>query len=139
MLATDMIGSHLGPYKIEAPIGAGGMGEVFRAHDTRLRRTVALPQVLAGLGLFSLLNAGCLIWLQRLQPLFFAVAVGSLLYQLWIVRRRPPTLQLSRCPAVRVSDRWQTARARDRQTTEASAGSRPWPSSIAPTGALRGR
>src|SRR2546422_6591582 len=37
-----MIGSLLGPYKIEAPIGAGGMGEVFRAHDTRLRRTVAI-------------------------------------------------------------------------------------------------
>jgi hypothetical protein len=52
-----------------------------------------LPQVLAGLGLFSLLNAGCLFWLQRLQPLFFAVAVGALLYQLWIVRRRPPTLR----------------------------------------------
>src|SRR5438132_4502411 len=37
-----MIGSQLGPYKIEAPIGAGGMGEVFRAHDTRLHRTVAI-------------------------------------------------------------------------------------------------
>jgi serine/threonine protein kinase/Tol biopolymer transport system component len=35
-------GSQLGPYKIEAPIGAGGMGEVFRATDTRLRRTVAI-------------------------------------------------------------------------------------------------
>ncbi|MDQ6699101.1 MAG: serine/threonine protein kinase, partial [Acidobacteriota bacterium] len=32
----------LGPYKIEAPIGAGGMGEVFRATDTRLHRTVAI-------------------------------------------------------------------------------------------------
>jgi serine/threonine protein kinase len=35
-------GSHLGPYKIEAPLGAGGMGEVFRATDTRLHRTVAI-------------------------------------------------------------------------------------------------
>jgi serine/threonine-protein kinase len=35
-------GSQLGPYQIEAPIGSGGMGEVFLAHDTRLRRTVAL-------------------------------------------------------------------------------------------------
>lgn len=52
-----------------------------------------LPQVLAGLGLFSLLNAGCLFWLQRLQPLFFTVAVAALLYQLWIARRRPPTLR----------------------------------------------
>jgi eukaryotic-like serine/threonine-protein kinase len=35
-------GAQLGPYKIEAPIGAGAMGEVFRAHDTRLHRTVAI-------------------------------------------------------------------------------------------------
>ncbi len=32
----------LGPYKIEASIGAGGMGQVFRATDTRLHRTVAI-------------------------------------------------------------------------------------------------
>jgi len=48
-----------------------------------------LPQVLAGLGLVSLLSAGCLFWLQKLQPLFFTVAVGSLVYQIWVVRRRP--------------------------------------------------
>ena len=35
-------GSILGPYKIEAPIGEGGMGQVFRARDTRLDRTVAI-------------------------------------------------------------------------------------------------
>jgi len=35
-------GTRLGPYEILAPIGAGGMGEVFRANDTRLRRTVAI-------------------------------------------------------------------------------------------------
>src|SRR5262249_41041283 len=35
-------GDHLGPYKIDAVIGAGGMGEVFRATDTRLHRTVAI-------------------------------------------------------------------------------------------------
>ena len=35
-------GSRLGPYEIVAPIGAGGMGEVFRARDTRLNRDVAI-------------------------------------------------------------------------------------------------
>src|SRR5213083_2284753 len=43
-------GVRLGPYEILAPIGAGGMGEVYRARDTRLDRTVAikvLPEHLA--------------------------------------------------------------------------------------------
>src|SRR5258707_2751139 len=35
-------GSKLGPYEILAPAGSGGMGEVFRARDTRLDRTVAI-------------------------------------------------------------------------------------------------
>ena len=43
-------GMRLGPYEILAAIGAGGMGEVYRARDTRLTRDVAikvLPQLLA--------------------------------------------------------------------------------------------
>ena len=35
-------GTKLGPYEIQAPLGAGGMGEVYRAHDTRLNRDVAI-------------------------------------------------------------------------------------------------
>jgi serine/threonine protein kinase len=35
-------GMRLGPYEIERPVGAGGMGEVYRARDTRLHRPVAI-------------------------------------------------------------------------------------------------
>ncbi len=35
-------GTRLGPYQIESPLGAGGMGEVYKATDTRLERTVAI-------------------------------------------------------------------------------------------------
>jgi serine/threonine protein kinase len=44
------IGTKVGPYEIEASIGAGGMGEVYRARDAKLQRDVAimvLPEMFA--------------------------------------------------------------------------------------------
>src|SRR5512134_3379174 len=35
-------GTRLGPYAVESALGSGGMGEVYRAHDTRLHRVVAV-------------------------------------------------------------------------------------------------
>src|SRR5437868_2683911 len=39
---TLAAGTRVGPYEVIAPIGSGGMGEVFRARDARLKRDVAL-------------------------------------------------------------------------------------------------
>ena len=39
---TLAVGSRLGPYEILSPLGAGGMGEVYRARDPRLSREVAI-------------------------------------------------------------------------------------------------
>src|SRR5262245_51665427 len=47
------VGSRLGPYEILSPIGAGGMGEVYKARDTRLERTVAVKVLPAQLSVSS--------------------------------------------------------------------------------------
>ncbi len=39
-------GTSLGPYQIDAPLGAGGMGEVYQATDTKLKRQVEFSECL---------------------------------------------------------------------------------------------
>jgi len=51
-------GTRLGPYEVIGPLGAGGMGEVYRARDTRLDRTVAL-KILPAVLLLCLAASGC--------------------------------------------------------------------------------
>src|SRR5215472_2940464 len=50
-------GTKLGPYETVAPLGAGGMGEVYRGHDTRLDRIVAIKILPAHLSSSAELNA----------------------------------------------------------------------------------
>jgi len=47
-----------------------------------------------------LLSASCLFWLQRLQPLFLSVAVGSLSYEAWLVHRQLPGLRTAGVKAI---------------------------------------
>ncbi len=62
------VGSQLGPYSVTAKIGEGGMGEVYRARDTKLDRDVALSSLCfpfclstAGDGRFASAARGTLI------------------------------------------------------------------------------
>ena len=50
-------GTKLGPYAIHSALGAGGMGEVYRANDTRLDRTVAIKVLPSHLSHNGELNA----------------------------------------------------------------------------------
>ena len=50
-LMTLAAGTHLGAYEILEPLGAGGMGEVYRARDVRLDRSVAVKTMAADLAM----------------------------------------------------------------------------------------
>ena len=64
------VGQRLGAYEILAPLGAGGIGEVYTARDTRLERTVALK-------VLSPVNADNAVWRQRFERESRALAALS--------------------------------------------------------------
>ena len=64
------VGQRLGAYEILAPLGAGGIGEVYTARDTRLERTVALK-------VLSPANAENAVWRQRFERESRALAALS--------------------------------------------------------------
>jgi len=59
---TLTLGARLGPYEIQAAIGAGGMGEVYKARDTRLDRSVAIKVLPAQVSADSACGRRC--WWQ---------------------------------------------------------------------------
>ena len=66
------LGTLLGPYEILSAIGVGGMGEVYRAHDTKLGRDVAikvLPLDVASDPERGSAMCGCMIFAARRQAL----------------------------------------------------------------------
>ena len=64
-------GTTLGPYEVTAKIGEGGMGEVYRATDTKLNRDVALkvlPEAFASdPGRLARFEREALVWSQRID------------------------------------------------------------------------
>ena len=68
------VGDRLGPYEIVEAIGAGGMGEVFRARDTRLNRSVAIKFLSAR---FSVRRYGQTLRLGWPERQLFQLAASS--------------------------------------------------------------
>ena len=72
-------GTKLGPYEIVAPLGAGGMGEVYRARDARLERDVAIKVLPANLSSDPSLEAASGTRSQRRFQAFTSACLHSAL------------------------------------------------------------
>ena len=77
-------GTSLGPYQIDSLLGAGGMGEVYRATDTRLGRTVAIKILPADLRSSPDLQARFEREADRLRCTRHLTSLGCRWYQSWL-------------------------------------------------------
>ena len=69
----------------------------------------------------SVVSAGCSVWLQRFQPLFAALAIGTLVYQAWLVWRRPASPANSDDAGDSVDQPWYNGRDRHRHARALAA------------------
>src|SRR6266576_2407977 len=106
-------GTKLGPYEIVAPLGSGGMGEVYRARDTRLGRIVAVKILPSHLSDNSTLR-------QRFEQ--EAKAISSLnhphiciLHDVLDIRTVPISWSWSTSRGRRSQSYWRKARCRSRK------------------------
>lgn len=86
-------GSKLGPYELVASIGKGGMGEVYRDRDTKLRREVAikiLPEAFAG-------SAGRMARLEREAKLLASINPSNIAAIYGVEDRAACLATLKRC------------------------------------------
>ena len=120
-------GTRLGPYEIVAPLGQGGMGEVYRARDTRLERDVAvkvLPTNLAD-------DPDALGRFEREAKAVAALSHPNILaiYDFGRRRRAPSTRRWSCWRARRSASACRTGRCRPQggraRAPDRAAGSRP--------------
>ena len=81
-------GTKLGPYEIESPIGAGGMGEVYRAKDTRLDRTVAIKILPTHLSANPSAATNSVPWQSGVSYFALKSRIGAFLIRSALVSRR---------------------------------------------------
>ena len=119
-------GDKLGPYEIVGPLGAGGMGEVYRARDTKLKREVALkvlPEAFAR-------NADRMARFQREAEVLASLNHPNIAHIYGVEESRASSWSWSRAKRSRRSSREARCPWRRRSTTRSKSPTRSKPRTI---------